>query len=258
MPENVKKKKRCGCTKTKLACPLSSISNDYTNMCNDCRTQKNCSRCKRKKYEKQFKKDFWKDLENKFNDSSPSNSFEKFLEKQKKKRSFDKSSHPSTNSNTSIESKKYRNIHKKIKEKFYNSKLQKIKKIKQEEKRKLYRIQRLQEKEKQKLKRLQKRVLKREKELEESVSDKSLSSRKCPSESSGVSNYKLRQDIKKRNKSRNKKRRRKVKTLQPLLIVQKNDGEKINIKKLMKKVRLVLKSDPKKLEDQQIQESQSE
>ena len=118
----------------------------------------------------------------------------------------------------------------------------------------------MQEKEKQKLKRLQKRVLKKEKELEESVSDKSLSSRKCPSESSGVSNYKLRQDIRKRNKSKSRKSklRRKVKTLQPLLIVQKNDGEKINIKKLMKKVRLVLKGDPKKLEDQQIQESQSE
>merc|ERR1719354_942078 len=96
--------------------------------------------------------------------------------------------------------------------------------------------------------------------LEESVSDKSLSSRKFPSESSGVSNYKLRKDIRKRNKSKSRKSklRRKVKTLQPLLIVQKNDGEKINIKKLMKKVRLVLKGDPKKLEDQQIQESQSE
>ena len=118
----------------------------------------------------------------------------------------------------------------------------------------------MQEKEKHKLKRLQKRVLKREKELEESVSDKSLSSRKFPSESSGVSNYKLRKDIRKRNKSKSRKSklRRKVKTLQPLLIVQKNDGEKINIKKLMKKVRLVLKGDPKKLEDQQIQESQSE
>lgn len=118
----------------------------------------------------------------------------------------------------------------------------------------------MREKEKQKLKKLQKKVYKREKELEESVSDKSLSSRKCPSGSSGISNYKLRKNIIKRNKSRNRssKRRRKVKTLQPLLIVRKNDGEKINIKKLMKKVRQVLKSDPLKLENQQFQESQSE
>jgi len=258
--ENVKKKSKCRCTKNNLTYPLSTISHDYTNICNDCRTKKNCSRCKRKKYEKQIKKDFWKDLENKFNLSSSSSSFEHFLKKQKNIRSFNKNSDPSLNSNTSIESMKYRNINKKLKEYFHSNTLNKIKKIKKEEKRKLFKIQRMQEKEKQKLKKLQKRVLKKEITLEETSSDKSWSTKKCPSESSGVSNYKLRHDNKKRNKFRKRsaKRSKKVKTLQPLLIVQKNDGEKINLKKLMKKVRLVLKNNPKKLEPQNFHESQSD